>query len=384
MHKYLKQGIDVTTKKHSRYVMGTILATLTASANVAQAQGLPAEPPVKDDGTMTTVSFDLPFSSFASDAARESFVRRLRAPMSMGGGDIASTRKSTDEKLRPQLEYMKSLYPIKSTKSTIGGVPVETFEPAAGVSPANKDRVLIELHGGGFVAGGGGTGGAIESVPIAGEGRIRVIAVDYSLGPENRFPAASEDVATVYREVLKTYRPENVGIFGCSAGGMLAGQSIAWFLKENLPIPGAIGVFCASLHTFAEGDSAQLWTRMGSVIPIVPPAKPDDTFGRTMPYFAGASAKDPLAVPAASKDVLKRFPPTLFLTGTRAPEMSAAAQSHLELRELGVKSELYLFDGLDHGFFSDARFPESRLAFKLIAQFFKENLGRQASGVPRR
>ena len=301
-------------------------------------------------------------------------MRRLRTPMSMGG-DIAKTRQSTDEKLLAQIETAKSLYPYTSTRSKIGGVPVETFEPASGIAPENRNRVLINLHGGGFVAGGGGPGGAIESVPIAGEARIKVISVDYRLAPEHRFPAASEDVAAVYRELLKTYRPENVGIFGCSAGGMLAGQSIAWFLKENLPLPGAVGIICASLHTFAEGDSSQLWTRMGSVIPIVPPAKPDDTFGRSMPYLAGASPKDPLAVPGASADVLKKFPPTLFLTGTRAPEMSGAAQSHLELRALGVKSELFLFDGLDHGFHSDSTFPESRLAYKLITQFFAENLG---------
>ena len=352
---------------------GWTIAGLAVGA--AMAAEPPAKPPVTDDGTMTTVSFDLPFSSFASEAARESFVQRLRAPMSRGGADIAAVRRGTDEKLLPQLEHMKSLYPTKSSKSVIAGVPVETFEPVAGIAPDNRERVLIELHGGGFVAGGGGPGGAIESVPIAAEARIKVIAVDYRMAPEHRFPAASEDVAAVYRELLKTYRPENIGIFGCSAGGLLAAQSIPWFLKEKLPLPGAVGVFCASLHTFAEGDSAQLWTRMGSVIPVVPPAQPEDSFGRSLPYLAGASTRDPLAVPAASKDVLKQFPPTIFVTGTRAPEMSGAAQSHLDLSELGVKSELYLFDGLDHGFFSDAKFPESRLAFRLIARFFNEHLG---------
>jgi len=367
------------TTKNSSYVMCAALASVVASIAVAAEQpAFPAKPPVKDDGTMTTLSFELPFSSFASGQARDSFVKRLRTPMSMGG-DIAKVRQGTDEKLAPQLEAAKSLYPYKSTKSTIGGVPVETFEPTSGIAPQNKDRVLINLHGGGFVAGGGGPGGSIESIPIAGEGRIKVISVDYRLAPEHRFPAASEDVAAVYREVLKTYRPENIGIFGCSAGGMLAGQSIAWFLKENLPLPGAIGVFCASLHTFAEGDSAQLWTRMGSVVPIVPPAKLDETFGRSMPYLAGVSTKDPLAVPGASKEVLKKFPPTMFLTGTRAPEMSGAAQSHLELSELGVKSELFLFDGLDHGFYSDTTFPESKLAYKLITKFFAGNLGADRS-----
>ena len=85
-------------------------------------------------------------------------------------------------------------------------------------------------------------------------------------------------------------------------------------------------------------------------------------------------------MPAASKDVLKVFPPTLFLTGTRAPEMSAAAQSHLELRELGVKSELLLFDGMDHGFLGDADLPESQRAYQLIVQFFAENLGTRRRG----
>ena len=157
---------------------------------------------------------------------------------------------------------------------------------------------------------------------------------------------------------------------------MLTGESIAWFLKQDLPLPGAIGIFCASTHTFAEGESAQLWPRMGSVLRVLPPAKPDGGFGRSVAYFAGASATDPLAVPSASKDVLKRFPPTLFLTGTRAPEMSAAARSHLELLELGVKSELLLFDGMDHGFYSDPDLPESQQAYSLVARFFAENLGR--------
>jgi acetyl esterase/lipase len=258
----------------------------------------------------------------------------------------------------------------------MGGVPVETFVPADGIPAENRDKVLIGLHGGGFVAGGGGTGGAIEAIPVAGEGKIKVVAVDYRLAPENRFPAASEDVAAVYRELLKTHKPENVGLYGCSAGGVLAAQAVAWFQKEGLPKPGAIGVFCASLHGFGVGDSAHLWPRMGSVIRIPAPMVPVTTYGAGSPYQAGQSAGNPLVRPAASKDVLREFPPTLFLTGTRAPEMSGAAQSHLELRTLGVQSELYLFDGMDHGFYIDLTVPESRQANSLIVRFFLENLGK--------
>lgn len=350
---------------------------LTGGTAVAQDRPVMAPlPPVTDDGAIKTPEFDLPFSSLASPEARDAFVKRLRAPSQIAT-DIATARRNSDDKLRPQYELIARTFPVTSNKSAIGTVPIETFVPVAGIAPENRNRVLIQLHGGGFTAGGGGLTGAVESIPIAVTGRIKVVAVDYRLGPENRFPAASEDVATVYRELLKTYRPENIGIYGCSAGGMLSAQAVAWFLKEKLPVPGAIGIFCASTHTFAEGDSAQLWTRMGSVLRIVPPAKPDGTFGRSIAYLAGVSASEPLAVPAASREVLKAFPPTLLMTGTRAPEASAAAQSHLELRDLGVKSELLLFDGMDHGFYSDASLPESRLAYRLIARFFADHLGQR-------
>ena len=345
------------------------LAALTASLPaVGSAQAPPAmpgfatPPPIRDDGTVTSPSFDLPFSAFASPEATQALVQRLRHPMPMDFNP-AKLRQITDDFLvKPQLEKARAVYPTTSTRSTMGGVPVENFLPANGVSPANKGRVLISVHGGGFITGGGGPGGALEAIPVAAMARIKVIAVDYRLQPEHPFPAAVEDTAAVYKELLKTYKPENIGIYGCSAGGMLSAQAVAWFLKEKLPVPGAIGVFCASLYGFNLGDSAQFGPRLGSVIPIIPAAKP--------PF-----PTNPLQFPAASKDLLRHFPATLFLTGTRAPEASGAAQSNLDLRELGVKSELYLFDGMDHGFYSDVTLPESQRAYRLITQFFAENLG---------
>lgn len=334
-------------------------------------------PAVSDDGTITTPSFELPFSSLASAEARAAFVQRLRAPQPVGA-DIAEIRRITDEKLARQLEVSKQRYPYTSTRSLLAGVPVETFTPTAGIAPDNAHRVLIQLHGGGFVAGGGGIGGAVESVPIAGEGRIKVVAVDYRMAPEHRFPAASEDVEKVYRELLKSYRPENIGIYGCSAGGLLTAQSVAWLRQGGLPRPGAVGIFCASAYFFHDGDSSQIWPRMGSVLRLLHPPVTGSTFPPTEPYHAGVEYVNPLALPSASKEVMADFPPTLLLTGTRSSEMSGAAQTHLDLRELGVTSELLLFDGMDHGFYSDATLPESIKAYKLIARFFDTHLGKAA------
>ena len=336
---------------------------------------------VQDDGTMTVPSFDLPLSAYASPESREFVVQQFRSPRA-NLTNIEAARNSVDANFfGPKVEWLSRLHPGTSTKSVIAGVPVQTFMPQGGIAPENRHRVLVNLHGGGFIFGGGGPAGAAESIPIAGLGRIRVISIDYRLAPEHCFPAASEDVAAVYRELLKSFPADGIGIYGCSAGGTLAAQAVAWFQQERLPIPGAIGVFCASLHRQGEGDSAQIWPRMQSTQQVEPVALDPEKFNDSRePYFSGANPKDPLAVPAASRDVLKAFPPTLFVTSSRAPEMSGATQSHLELLELGVKSQLVIFDGMEHGFIVYP-IPEATRAHKLIVQFFMHSLRPSAPGV---
>ncbi len=347
-------------------ILGWSVITATAADAPPHAMNFATPPPIADDGTVTTPSFPLPPSAFTSPEATQALVKQLRSPTPVSS-DPVKMRQIIDEQITlPELEKSRAAYPTKSVKSTMAGVPVETFEPSDGVSTANRNRVLISVHGGGFVTGGGGPGGALEAIPIAAVGHIKVVAVDYRLQPEHPYPAAVEDTVAVYRELLKTYKAGNIGIYGCSAGGILSAQTVAWLLKEHTPVPGAIGVICASTYGFGLGDSAQFGPRLGSVVPIIPPAK-------------AAFPTDPLQFPSASIDVMKGFPATLFLTGTRAPEMSGAAEAHLQLRELGIRSELYLFDGMDHGFYADVTLPEARRAYKLITQFFADNLGKQLS-----
>ena len=96
-------------------------------------------------------------------------------------------------------------------------------------------------------------------------------------GPDNKFPAASEDVASVYQELLKKYKPKNIGIYGCSAGGMQTAMSVAWFQKHSLPLPGAIGIFCASAGGIFGGDALYTAMPLGEArfgAPM-PPAKRD-------------------------------------------------------------------------------------------------------------
>jgi hypothetical protein len=116
----------------------------------------------------------------------------------------------------------------------IGGVGTQIVAPKSGVSADNCTRVLSNLHGGGFVLGAG-LGGSAESIPVSAVGRFKVISIDYRQAPEHSFPAASEDVASVFTELLKQYPAKNIGIYGSSAGGILTAMTVAWLQKKKLP-----------------------------------------------------------------------------------------------------------------------------------------------------
>src|SRR3546814_11550632 len=103
----------------------------------------------------------------------------------------------------------------------------------------------MNCHRGGVVLGNGGVGGRMEAVPVAGLGGARVVTVDYRQAPEAVYPDATEDALAVYKELLKTYRPQDIGVYGTSAGGMLPAQLIARLGQEGVPNPAVIAIMAA-------------------------------------------------------------------------------------------------------------------------------------------
>jgi acetyl esterase/lipase len=73
--------------------------------------------------------------------------------------------------------------------------------------------------------------------------------------------------------------------------------------------------------------------------------------------------------------ILSRFPPTLFITGSRAPELSSAINTHRLLAKVGVDADLHVWDGMGHAFFGNVDLPESKEAFDVMARFFQAHLG---------
>jgi acetyl esterase/lipase len=338
-------------------------------------------PQIDDDGTVHVPAYALPESPLLGADARAVLQNERRrqqeqassaqACPSQEGADAAhmpEIRKCEAEVFYKSSEYkhLYELYRVAMTPQRIGGVYTEIFEPTRGIAPENAARVLINLHGGGFQAGAR-TESHLESVPIAAVGRIRVVSIDYRQAPEYRFPSASEDVAAVYRQLLKTYKAGNIGIYGCSAGGLLTAEAIAWFQKKGLPLPGAVGMFCEGGLYWTEGDSGYTGEAFGWGFS-------SDPMDRN-PYFKGVDPNNALAFPARSVRVMARFPPSLLISGTRDVALSSVVYTHSVLVAQGVDASLHVWEGVGHAFFLDPDLPQSKEVYSVIWQFFDSHLG---------
>jgi epsilon-lactone hydrolase len=258
------------------------------------------------------------------------------------------------------------LYPVQLSRETIAGVPVKIVTPLD-IPEQNRSRVLINVHGGGFVGDGGSW---TESIPIGYLSRTKVVSVLYRLAPQHPFPAAVDDTVAVYKELLKTYRPENIGLYGTSAGAMLAPEVCVKLRQLGLPLPGALGIFGGQgdFTTAATADSRSLYTQDGLAGHLdLPPT--DDALKA---YAGNTNLRNPVLSPMYAD--LHGFPPTLFLTSTRDMMLSGTTILHRAFLRSGVDARLVVFEGLPHGFWYDPYLPESKEAYEIMVSFFAQNL----------
>jgi len=329
---------------------------------------------VDPDGTVHIQNATVPPSKFLSDEAKR-VLRRTKPTEGPGApvpvpqlDDIAEVRRQYNEALQPNVGHMRDLYPVDVEETTIEGISVAVVTPKGGVPAKNKNRALINAPGGGFRTGVRGNG-LLISIPVSSLGGFKVVTILYRQAPEYRFPAASEDLTKVYKTMLKDYKPENLGMFGCSAGGALIAQTVALFQQSGLPRPGVLGIYCSGAGADFGGDSA-IFTSL-----VTPGAAPGTDTAPALGYLQGVDMNQPTVWPAGDPSVLAKFPPTIYLTATRDFAMSAAAYSYRRMIEAGVESALLIYDGLGHGFMTNPDIPESRDAYEITTKFYDKHLG---------
>jgi epsilon-lactone hydrolase len=284
-----------------------------------------------------------------------------------GPETLAERRARTDIWRAQDSAEARKLYPVNVEETKIAGVRTDIITPLT-IPVANRGRVLINLHGGGFNSD---SGSLIEGVPISNLAKIKVVSVYYRLAPENPFPAPVDDVVAVYKELLKTYKPHSIGIFGTSAGAILSCEVAVRLKQLGLPLPGALGFFSGLADFSQPGDSRQLFALdgfPGMLQPTYPDHLPDDA------YVGKTNRKDPVLSPFFAD--LHGMPPTLLVTSTRDLLLSSTTIFHRALLRAGNDAQLVVFEALPHAFWYHFQFPETNEALELMARFFDEKVGR--------
>ena len=279
---------------------------------------------------------------------------------------LAQRRTGTDAYTAGARVAWSALCPNQLVEDMIAGVPVRIVTPG-GLPEANRDKVLLNLHGGGFNSD---SGSYTESIPISSYSKIKVVAVLYRLAPEHPFPAAVDDSVAVYKELLKTYKPEHIVIYGTSAGAILTAEVAAKLKRLGLPLPAALGIFSGMGDFARTGDSIALFALRGLSGHLDPPEA-----GAHDPYYvANTAPKDPVLSPIYSD--LHGLPPTLFVTSTRDLLLSGTVNLHRAYLNAGVDARLVVFDALTHAFWYDPLLPEAIEANQMMADFFVKHLSK--------
>jgi epsilon-lactone hydrolase len=247
---------------------------------------------------------------------------------------------------------------VTCEKVSAGGVPAEWISAPG----AAADRVILYLHGGGYVIGSINTHRAMIA-RIARASNARALAIDYRLAPEHPFPAAVEDATAAYRWLLaQGYKPGKIVIAGDSAGGGLTLAALIAIRDSRQPLPaGAVPI---SPWTDLEGTGESVRTRAAKD----PMVTIENLSSSAKQYYGAHDPRDPLVSPLHAD--FRGLPPMLIHVGDAEILLDDATRVAARARAAGVQVELEVWDEMPHVWHVFAKIlPEGQQAIDKIGKF---------------
>lgn len=256
---------------------------------------------------------------------------------------------------------------ISVERDAIEGVKVHHVV-APDVDPKHENHLFIHVHGGAYVLNDGDAS-VLEAILIADRVKIPVLSIDYRMPPEHPFPAAVDDVITVYRFLLRDRPAKSMALGGTSAGGGLTLAAVQRFIQLGLEVPGALYAGTPGADLTKTGDT--VFTNEG--IDRVMPTYDGALHGAVRLYAGDHDLKHPLISPIYGD--FQGFPPTYLVTGTRDLLLSDTARTHRKLRAAGVVADLNVYEGMSHaGYLFALNTPESRQVYGELKTFLMKHL----------
>ncbi len=271
----------------------------------------------------------------------------------------------TIEEQRASLAAMLEGLPLPE-KVTVNEVQVGDMSADWVAMPNSANgRVVLYLHGGGYVMGSRRTHRELAS-RIALEAAARVLVLEYRLAPEHPFPAAVDDATAAYRWLRKQgIAASSIAIAGDSAGGGLTLATLLALRDAGDTLPAC--AVCLSPWTDLEGTGASAQPG-GADDPMITIAGLRDT-AKT---YAGNELRNPLAAPLYGN--FKGLPPLLIQVGTREVLLDDSTRVADKARAAGVPVRLEIEEGAHHVWQATPHLPEAKDAVKRIGVFVRERI----------
>jgi monoterpene epsilon-lactone hydrolase len=225
-------------------------------------------------------------------------------------------------------------------------------------------RVLVFLHGGGYEFGSLRSDGELAA-RLGRAGGMRVLFPEYRLAPEHPFPAAVDDVLTVWRWLRTDQQlgAASIAVAGDSAGGGLAVALLVALRDAGDAMPAAAVLMSPTVDLTSSGASM---TERVDQDPISTPALLRQL---ASDYLAGADPTTPLASPLFAS--LSGLPPLLVQVGTADLLLSDSQRLAEAAAEAGVDVRLEVGGDLPHVYQLALGTPEAAQATERIGMFLR-------------
>jgi phosphinothricin tripeptide acetyl hydrolase len=246
----------------------------------------------------------------------------------------------TTAERRAQYERAERAFPtppdVKVERVNAPAAPAEWLRPPS----AEPGRVVLYLHGGGYVIGSPRSHRHLAAA-IAGAAGASALLLDYRLAPEHPYPAAVEDATAAYRWLLdQAIAPEHIVIAGDSAGGGLTVATLLALREARVPLPA--GGVCISPWVDLTCGGASYRT-MADADPIVRRAEVEEM---ARAYLGVTPPRTPLASPLFAD--LRDLPPLLIHVGSDEVLLDDAVQLAERAKAAGVDATLEIYDHMIH------------------------------------
>lgn len=280
----------------------------------------------------------------------------------------ASMNHSMDyDVMRKDFEKIGEMYKMPSAVcfeiSEISGVPVEWMYPAGG----RIDKAVIFLHGGSYCIGSAAAyrpfiAGLAEKI------KLPVLSIEYRLAPEHPFPAALNDVKSVYEGLLNVgLDADDMVLLGDSAGGGLALATTMYFRDNQIAMPKAIALLSPWTDLTMSSDSC---VQKAAIDPI----NSYDFDKMCAKDYAGSESLTNWLVSPLYGDYTD-VPPVFIHSGTEDIDRDDSIRTAAKAKEAGVDVTFKLWEGMFHDFTVFYKLtPEGKQSFNELVGFIHKHL----------